>query len=322
MSKIADDFLRFLKANFPDDYRKVSVKDVKDDVFNSVWSRREEDYKIWCRIPEWIKNQYRDDLPDEVWNGNLTVRELIKEEEEKKLKEEKESKELLSYGIGLMAVGYSVQSVNVFMKNRAEREKIMCNAKDGMLSKADLDRIIELQNNDRATAIRDIKENQKERYFLYLVKELSRAKKREKRAISPALKTAQQMKIANIEKEFRAVSENLKNEEFRNRLVSFLNRDVGRVRWKHLDKSVAKEVEMLFKEYGIDVDMSSRNIKKMKNYDKDSLSLELKKQYEKRMSAEYLTRDERLDNIVKLVKDKVTPKINLRMMNVNNMTRI
>ena len=62
MASVSSDFERFLKANFPDDYRKVTDPDVKDDVLNAILSRREEDYKVWCRIPEWIKNEYADNL--------------------------------------------------------------------------------------------------------------------------------------------------------------------------------------------------------------------------------------------------------------------
>ncbi len=67
MAGYSSDFGRFIEANYPDDFSKISVSDVKEDVVNTIVMRYESKYDIWKRIPEWIKSYYGDRLPAEVF---------------------------------------------------------------------------------------------------------------------------------------------------------------------------------------------------------------------------------------------------------------
>ena len=83
MGKIAEDFERLLYANYPDDYRRATAEDVSDDVITAILSRHEFHYEVWKRIPEWIRAEYRDDIPQEVLNGNIRVEAFVYDEYEK-----------------------------------------------------------------------------------------------------------------------------------------------------------------------------------------------------------------------------------------------
>lgn len=70
MAIISEDFDRFLEANYPDDWMKASVPDVKQDVINYIYSKTNSKYEVWKKIPEWIKAMFSDKLPEEVLRGN------------------------------------------------------------------------------------------------------------------------------------------------------------------------------------------------------------------------------------------------------------
>ena len=71
------EFERFLEANYPSAYLKISSGEVKDDVYFAVYSEFEARFRKWQRIPSWIKDFYRDTLPPEILNGNITVDDFI-----------------------------------------------------------------------------------------------------------------------------------------------------------------------------------------------------------------------------------------------------
>ena len=238
MSKVTEDFIRFLKANYPDDFRKITSEDVKDDVINSIMSRREGDYEIWCRIPEWVKARYGDDLPDEVFNGNKSVKEFVHEERQAKEEEERQAKELVNYGVSLLAVGYAVENVNQLVRNREERERIMCNAKGKALDKEMKEKYLALREKDKSVIIKDWKENQQEKYFVYLVKEIARQKRRASLASMPNIKAGAEMKEANLRREFKNICMKLEDESFKQRLEAHLHTGCVFECVKKIDKDV------------------------------------------------------------------------------------
>ncbi len=71
------EFERFLEANYPSAYLKISSKDVKDDVYFTIYSEFEARFRKWQSIPEWIKDFYKDTLPAEILSGNITVDDFI-----------------------------------------------------------------------------------------------------------------------------------------------------------------------------------------------------------------------------------------------------
>lgn len=76
ISKSAD-FEHFMEVHFPDAYRRLTSEDVKEDVYVAIFSEYEARFKKWQSVPQWIKDFYRDVLPPEVLNGNITVDDFV-----------------------------------------------------------------------------------------------------------------------------------------------------------------------------------------------------------------------------------------------------
>ncbi len=282
MAKISSDFERFLKANFPDEFLRITADGVKDDVVETILRRREDDYRIWCNIPEWIKNEYRDNLPDEVLNGNVSVRQFVQNEEDELKRKEKETKELMDYSVSLIAAGYMASSVNQLVKNREERLALMREAKANPNDKTILEKIIELREKDSKIIAKDWKENQSEKYFMHLARELSRAKKREKRATSPSMKAAAEMKMSSLEREFKGMGDMLEDENFRSKLVEHLRSRQEQAALYRMDKDVFKMLQGMLKDKGIKIEQKEEKTQQRAGLDKASLVYELKQQYEQR----------------------------------------
>ena len=310
MFKITDDFIRFLKANYPDDFRKVTSEGVKEDVINSIVSRREGDYEIWCKIPEWVKNRYGDDLPDEVFNGNKSVKEFVHEERMAKEKEEEDNKELINYGVSLLAVGYAVESVNELVRNKEERNRILRNAKGRGLDKEEREKYLETRERDRLAIVKDWKENQQEKYFMYLVKALAKTKKGANEATSAGVKAGYEMKEASLRREFKDICLKLKDEDFKQRLETHIRTGCVFECVRKIDKDVFEEVRTVLMENGIDVDKIREQRLNEDFYDKDNLVSELKRQYERRIAKgikDCSFGD--MEKVREVVEDKVSPKL-------------
>ena len=295
MAKISSDFERFLKANFPDEFLRITADGVKDDVVETILRRREDDYKIWCNIPEWIKNEYRDNLPDEVLNGNVSVRQFVQNEEDELKRKEKETKELMDYSVSLIAAGYMASSVNQLVKNREERLALMREAKANPKDKTILEKIIELREKDSKIIVKDWKENQSEKYFMHLARELSRAKKREKRATSPSMKAAAEMKMSSLEREFKGMADMLEDENFRSKLVEHLRSRQEQAALYRMDKDVFNMLQGMLKDKGIKIEQNEEKTQQRAGLDKASLVYELKQQYEQRtknLSLEFEHKDD------------------------------
>ncbi len=137
MGKIAEDFERLLYANYPDDYRRATAEDVSDDVITAILSRHEFHYEVWKRIPEWIRAEYRDDIPQEVLNGNIRVEAFVYDEYEKlgpadpldakeeKARDEKDAMFVANLTVAFLAAGYTVESVNRLSENHSERRELL-----------------------------------------------------------------------------------------------------------------------------------------------------------------------------------------------------
>ena len=71
------DFERFLEVCYPDAYLRISSENVKDDVYSAIFSEYEIRFKKWQAVPQWIKDFYKDVLPSDVMNGNITIDDFI-----------------------------------------------------------------------------------------------------------------------------------------------------------------------------------------------------------------------------------------------------
>ena len=259
MSSISADYERFLIANFPDEYRRITVKDVKEDVVQAIKSRLDDEYAIWCQIPEWIKNEYRDDLPDEVLHGNKSVRDFIDEEEKANaniVNTENDNK-LTDFGVSLIALGYAAETVAMLAESRSKREALLKNAGDDGLSDEEFEEWLATRDKDCKVISKDWKENQKEKYFMHVVKEMSRTKKRKQRADSPSETIAYEMKETSLERYFRKFAKELENEEFRRKVIDYLRLAPQQAALRHLDKDVLDKFIDVLGSHGVKVNLTN-----------------------------------------------------------------
>ncbi|MBR5598883.1 MAG: hypothetical protein IKW39_02455 [Alphaproteobacteria bacterium] len=320
MSKVSDDFVRFLKINFPDDYRKVTVDDVKDDVVNSILLKYEKKYRIWLSIPEWIKNEYRDDLPDDVLNGNTTVREFINEEEEKKLDREQENEKLGSFGLSLVAAGYTVECAKTLAENREKRRALMC--KGCALTDDEKEIIRQTREVDKETILRDWKDNQNEKYFMHLLRDWSCCVRKSENTQDVKAQAGFDMKEASVKREFNILVNMLNDENFKRKLERHLKTEAAVARLNVMHPKVLEEVSVALDKYGIDVkSIAESKKKKTKSIDKSSMIMDLKKQYEDRIKNNVVDDEFMIDGDLLAVKDKISPKVDDRVLRAYQINR-
>ncbi len=249
MGKITSDFERFLYANYPDDYRRATAEDVADDVITAILSKHHFHYDVWKDIPEWIRAEYRDNIPDEVLNGNVRVETFVYEEYDKltyderdKAKEEKEKEArdvefVANLTVAFLVAGYSVGAVNRLAENHKERNEI--------LKQMDIHgRTPELVAAYRATRESDIRtmeaeydgnENLVHKKVLRNVKKLSRMKR--------SKDGYDQEEYKKVEKKLKQVMAYVaSNPEARRKLEKHLNSPEARSALRHL----APEVRDMF----------------------------------------------------------------------------
>lgn len=320
MASVSSDFERFLKANFPDDYRKVIDPDVKDDVINAIMSRREDDYKVWCRIPEWIKAEYGDDLPDDVFNGNKTVKQFINEEEKQSQIKEEENKRLMNYSVSLLAAGYAVETVSLMVQNRSLREELLLLAGNEPLTPEMKEKWRATRENDRHLILKDWKENQPEKYFMHIVKEMHRANRRKERADTPALIAAADMRLASVEREFKEISQKIKDENVRTRLMEYLREAPQQASLSRLNEDLLAKVTESLGEAGIKVKSNTKSKSKSKE-SKESLASEIKEQIEngdvneraKAKVDQYAKADDKFVKPANVVAKNIVRQVNIEM---------
>ena len=71
------DFLCFLENNFSDDFSRITSDTVSAEVVYSILQKHSEKYKIWKKIPQWIKDYYGDKLPAEVFTIHEPYQQFI-----------------------------------------------------------------------------------------------------------------------------------------------------------------------------------------------------------------------------------------------------
>lgn len=88
MTDTGTDFLTFLKANYPEDYGKMSKDNVDDALVNAVIAKHQAQFDVWKKVPERIRDKYQGRVPDDILeaartDNNLTINEVHKIEEER-----------------------------------------------------------------------------------------------------------------------------------------------------------------------------------------------------------------------------------------------
>lgn len=251
MANSMSDFERFLYANYPDDYRRATADDVPDDVINAILSKHEKHYQIWRRIPEWIKNEYRDIIPTEVLNGNETVRDFVEEEHQKLANEEKETQQLLNYSVSLLALGYAAETVAVMVENRRQREALLAAAHGGPLSDEQMKLWLQTRESDQKAIRKDWQENHTEKFIVHLFKEIDREKRRMARNGESVDAT---LKISRMENEAAQLLAQFSDMDKKKAMVEYLRGQPQQVALKRMNPEVRQRFVDMLRKNGIAVE--------------------------------------------------------------------
>ncbi len=258
MSKM-EEFDRFLQANFPDDYLKVSGEGVEEDVITSIYSKHEGHYKIWKMIPEWIKSFYGDDLPKEVFYGQEPWDRFIEYTEQKVLREipydvfkvnqiayntVMSSNENMKYCSDTMEKGYSFEASLNLTYNHDKLDKLF---KSGEYKTEEgRKKIREIRISSKNIIEQDWKEVQPHKYVFHEIKEYDRIKRRREKADSLLDKLKLTIEACKARRQVNIYMEKVKDEELKTKLQKLnetVKRNHTRLETKNLVNNVREYME-------------------------------------------------------------------------------
>ena len=254
MASFSEDFLRFLKANFPDDYRRASVDNVKEDVVNAITSRFAHRYGLWQQIPEWVKNLYADRIPTEVLNGNESPQELVQKEIENYSKKKKVIDETIDVSVSLLAIGYSAATAAQLAEQRALRARLLAESGGNAFSQELLALWLESRQKDISAITTDWKNNQQEKYLLHVAKAINRERAQLEHVSEPTKQQEAKMRIAALERELKLVSKTLDKNGMAERMVSYLQQPAQQAALHHMRPEVLKLFTASMEKVGIKVE--------------------------------------------------------------------
>lgn len=276
MAVSSSDFERFLYANFPDDYRRATAKNVPEDVLTAIVSRHSSHYSIWKNIPEWIKGQYNDILPRELLNGNIQVKEFIKKVEDESKKSADEARRLIDFSVSLLAAGYGSEAVKTLSENRALRDQLLQLAAGEPLSAEQLEQWNASRESDREAITRDWQTNQPEKYLFHLMKEMNRSRRR-----GEAVSTQTQQELNEMMTMFNDKSS-------RKRLVEYLRQKPQQAALSHMTPESLEQFSGLLKQCGINITPTNGAKSANMEISRESLAASLKKHFQWRVKMEEL----------------------------------
>ena len=251
MAEVSQDFLRFLEANFYSDWLKLSAPDVPEDVVTAIKMKYAREYQIWREIPEDIKSRFRDKVPSDVLNGHESVQHFVNTEHQKAEKEEKNTAELLSFSVNMLALGYAVDTVKVMAENRAARENLLHAAKGGKLPPEQLIEWLETRKKDIEAITADWKKYQPEKHVLHLAKMLAREKRRQKRLLSDEDRALSDQRIKSLEKKLKEAVKRLDDRSAKMNMVHYLRGTSQQAALRHLTPDILKTFSDLLEAQGI-----------------------------------------------------------------------
>ncbi len=285
MVDISGDYERFLLANFPDIYRRATADGVEEDVITSIKSRLAKEYKIWCSVPEWIKVEYRDNLPDDVLNGNRTVRQFIADEvqADKVTPTDVEDVNLfsnVSAGIvgSMLALGYSEQAVEVLCENRTLRSNLTEIMRSGVpLTEEQKQAWRQSRESDRDTIARDWEKNQPEKAMMHLSKKLSRLLGRIEGAETEEEIAAGEMKKLSMVRKLRELSVCLEDPKKREDFIRYFSEVPQQAALGHMNSEAVGILMGVLAECGIRIE-ARVNEDRDNELDRGDLAYDLREQ--------------------------------------------
>lgn len=214
MADAGTEFLVFLKANYPEDFAKVSRNSVSDATVNTIFAKHHQKFDAWRKVPEWLRSQYNNRVPDNILKvaqeNKILTPEMVNQIE----KISADLPQPASYGIqgadvadvkftagDIMAIattakmiaakGYAAKTAQSLAADAQVRQNLLkkcqeraaklqqivpTNAKAIRLTPAEQKLWQQTRRNDLKSIKKDWIENQPERYAVHLIKQFNAGK--------------------------------------------------------------------------------------------------------------------------------------------------
>ena len=257
MATISQDFLRFLYANYPDDYRRASVDDVPEDVITAIMSKHARHYTIWKEIPEWIKNRYADRLPSDVLNGNETPQDLINQEVEKQAKEDEAMYDAaVGFTAVMLAAGYASSTIELLQANKDLRAQLLAkaNGEKRKLTDEEFAKWLETRPQDVEAILDDWAKGQPEKYLFHLIKSINRERRRQEGGQVGFDMAASDQKIDELRKKLRKHLSSLDSRAAKQKMVDYLSERHQQNAMRFLLPDVLEEMIAVMRKQGIKIE--------------------------------------------------------------------
>ena len=231
MADISSEFVLFLEKNYPDDFRRATVSDVKDEVINSIISRRSSSFNIWQKIPQWVKNGCGDRIPKEVLNGSKSIKVFVSEIKTQHRERTQKVQKTVSTGLEFLALGYAVETASKLAKNKDIRAQMLEYERNGGVMTPEMRlRRMDLFEEDRRLLMQEGRENQPEKYILLVAERLRRVQKKLETVTDARRKAELEMKKAGFEREVLEMKDRIIAGNRQGFLVDYLRTDFAQRR--------------------------------------------------------------------------------------------
>ncbi len=255
MADISSEFILFLEKNYPDDFRRATVSDVKDEVINSIISRRSANFKVWQKVPQWIKNGCGDRIPKEVLNGSKSIKVFVAEIKTEHRQRTQKVQKTVSTGLEFLALGYTVNTAAKLAKNKDIRARMFEYENNGGVMTPEMRlRRMELFEEDRRLLMQEGRENQPEKYILLLAERLRRNQKRLERIDDPRRKAEAEMKKAALEREILEMKDRIIAGGRQGLLVEYLQTEFAQKRMNRLTGDVLARFTEVLADMGVKIE--------------------------------------------------------------------
>lgn len=285
MSNVSRDFLRFLSANFWRDWEVLKESNFADDQVAKIMAKHSRAYQIWRSVPEWVKRRRGDRLPDGVLNGDEPPQRFVEKETKKVETEQKETAEVMSFSVNMLALGYAVDTVKTMAENRALREDILHQCGGKPFSMKDHPELfkkwLESRQKDIDAIVNDWKTHQPEKHMLRLAKFLSREKRKQRRLSGEEWERSEK-RIKALERKLNETAKRLDGRAVKMNMVDYLRSRPQQAALRHLPPEILQLFSGLLEKQGIRVSpVTSANAKNLTSVSRESFTKDLQEALDK-----------------------------------------
>lgn len=188
MNGFDDDFLIFLKTNYPTDFYKVCSPDAKPEDLTFIHNNHSAKFSVWMKVPESIRIEYGGIVPSEIMDmaargDTEALKRVAYDREPPKENDDSNSfmpttEELLAAPIfaHAFALGYSKEASLELSAHRLFRDSLRDKALHNTLSESERMSWRLSRTQDKETIRKDWCKNQPEKMLLHLFAKYNRGK--------------------------------------------------------------------------------------------------------------------------------------------------